>query len=62
MNLQTILNVIGAASQLTRGLTSLVDNATATFSDTDADKVRTAAEALRAENDQLTQVVLAKLG
>jgi len=62
MDLETILSVINAATQLTKGLTSLANNATEVFKDNDADNVRTAAAALRAANDKLEEVVLAKLG
>lgn len=62
MDLETILNMISSVTQLTKGLTSLADNATEVFKDNDADNVRTAARALNEANAQLEQVILAKLG
>jgi len=62
MNLQTILSILGAAEQLTSGLANLVNNAGDVFKETDAAQVKAAAAKLKAANDQLDQVVLAKLG
>jgi len=62
MDLKTILSIIGAAEQLTTGLASLINNAGDVFKETDAAQVQSAASKLRAANDQLDQVVLAKLG
>ena len=62
MNPATILSIIDMAATLVKGLTALVDNATDVLSQEDAEQVRIKANELAAENDRLTQVVLAKLG
>jgi ribosomal protein L6P/L9E len=62
MNVESILALINTATQLVKGIGSLVNDATEVLSGTDADKVSTAAAALRAENNRLEQVVSNKLG
>ena len=62
MNEQTILNIIGMAEAIVKGVTSLVDNATDVLKDDSADRVMEAAKKLRAANDALDQAVLTKLG
>jgi hypothetical protein len=62
MNPTVILGIIGAITNLTKGISSLVDNSAEVFKDNDADNVRTAAAALNEANATLEQVVLTKLG
>lgn len=62
MPVATILSIIGAVTELTKGLADLYHTSQEVLSDTDADRVREAANKLSEENDRLAQVVLAKLG
>ena len=61
MNYEILLNTLGAAAQLTRGLSGMVEASSGVFQDAEAAQILQGLRALKEANERLEAVVQPKI-